>query len=382
MKTFLLMAISIAFALNSSAQQNVPLFENFENGLPPGWQLKAANIDVYDRIVNGNCVTGNHGVVSNPSVGSNGNNKTGFLTDTLRYVQANAFVTVRFEGYIYSGNRLRCEDQLFGTTPCTAVGVVYIVSVATGDTIGTSAVTNLDLNSGQNTIITRVDENVALNTEFRVLLDVSQLDCAVNGAKRFVIDNVYISVTEGGPLAVNFKSFKATRTSSQNVLVNWTTATEQNNRGFYVQRMTNGTWQNISFVPTRATNGNSSGDLSYSFTDLNNYKGISQYRIVQVDMNGMQRTSQVSIVRGEQKDKMTVFPNPTANGNTTVLFEDESSSRDIAVIDMTGRVVKQWTNVNTNSLRIENLMPGFYNIKVFNRSTGKQSIGKITVDRR
>ncbi|MEO6252520.1 MAG: T9SS type A sorting domain-containing protein [Ferruginibacter sp.] len=382
MKTFLLMAISIAFAFNSSAQQNVPLFENFENGLPPGWQLKASEINIYDRIVNGNCVTGNQGVVSNPSVGSNGNNKTGFLTDTLRYVQGNAFVTVRFEGYIYTGNRFRCEDQLFGTTPCTAVGVVYIVSVATGDTIGTSAVTNLDLNSGQNTIITRVDGDVPLNTEFRVLLDVSQLDCAVNGAKRFVIDNVFISVTEGGPLPVNFKSFKATRTSSQNVLVNWVTATELNNRGFYVQRLTNGTWQNISFVPTRATNGNSSGDLSYSFTDLNNYKGISQYRIVQVDIMGSQKLSEISIVRGEQGGKMIVFPNPSFDGNATIVFEDQNSSRDISLIDMTGRVVKQWTNVNNNSLRMENLMPGFYNIRVFNKSTGEQAVEKLIVNKR
>jgi hypothetical protein len=381
MKTSLLMAIAFAIALNTGAQ-NLPLIENFNNGLPPGWTLKAADMDLYDRNINGNCVTGNQGIKSNPSVGSNGNNKTGFLTDTLRYVQGNAFVTVRFDAFAYTGNQLRCADQLFGTTPCSAIAVVYIVSVATGDTIGTSAVINLDLNSGQNTIITQVDANVALNTEFRVLLDISRLNCAVNGSLRIVIDNVFISVTEGGPLAVYFRSFRATRSTRQNVLVNWVTGTEQNNRGFYVQRNTNGSWDNISFIPSRAVNGNSLVDLQYSFTDLNDHKGLSQYRVVQVDMNGSQRMSEVSIVRGEQSGKMIVFPNPSFDGNTTIVFEDQNNSRDIAVIDMTGRVVKQWNNVNGGSFKIDNLMPGFYNIRVFNKTTGEQVVEKIIVNKR
>lgn len=378
MKKSLLMAITIAFGFNSYAQ-NLPLFEDFNNGLPPGWSLVAANIGSYDRVQAGNCVT-NQGVIAGPSIGSNGNNKTGFTTAVLQFVEANSFVVVRFEGYAYQGNQLRCEDQLFGSTPCSAVGRIYITDAATGDTLGSSAEMPLNLTTGINTLVAQVNAGVMPLTEFKVLLDISNVSCNVNGALRFVIDNVLISESGGGPLPVYFKSFKAMRISAQQVSVNWITASEQNNRGFYIQRNSGGTWEDIAFIATRAINGNSNSDLGYSFNDINNFKGISQYRIVQVDMNGTQKMSEVSIVKGEQTGKIIVFPNPSYDGNATVLFEDQNSARDITVIDMAGRVVKQWTNVNNNNLKIINLKPGFYNIRIFNRSTGEQAIEKIVVN--
>lgn len=378
MKKFLLIAIVIAFGFNVNAQP-VPLFENFNNGLPPGWTVIAGSINNYDRFVNGNC-TLNQGVVSNPSVGSNGNNKTGFTTGALQFVNTNSFVTVRFEGYIYKGSRLRCEDQLFGTTPCTAYGRIYITSASTGDTLGSSNEVPLNLTTGINTLIAQVNVAIPLNTEFKVLLDISRVSCNVNGAIRFVIDNVLIAVSGGGPLPVYFKSFKAVRTSSQNVSVNWITATEQNNSGFYIQRNTIGRWENIDFVATRSINGNSTADLNYSFIDVNNFKGISQYRILQVDINGAVKMSEVSIVRGDQNGKISVFPNPSFDGNATVLFEDQNSLREVTVFDLTGRVIKQWSNVNNNNLKINNLKPGFYSIRILNRSTGEQVVEKIIVN--
>jgi uncharacterized protein (DUF2141 family) len=190
---------------------------------------------------------------------------------------------------------------------------------------------------------------------------------------------VLITVSGGGPLPVYFKSIKANRISAQQVSVKWITATEQNNRGFYVQRNTGGTWEEIAFIASRAMNGNSNTDLGYSYDDINNHKGISQYRIVQVDLGGKQKMSEVVMVKGAQTGKILVFPNPSYDGNATVLFEDQNSARDISVIDLAGRVVKQWTNVNSNNLKIVNLKPGFYSIRIFNRSTGKQAVEKIVV---
>jgi len=377
MKKSLLMAVAIAFGFNSNAQ-NLPLFEDFNNGLPAGWTLNAAGIGSYGRIQNGNCVT-NTGVIAGPSIGSNGNNKTGFTTAALQYADANSIVVVRFEGYAYQGNQLRCEDQLFASTPCTAVGRIYITDAATGDTLGSSDEMPLNLTTGINTLVAQVNGTVPPLTEFIVFLDISNVSCNVNGALRFVLDNVLITVSGGGPLPVYFKSIKANRISAQQVSVKWITATEQNNRGFYVQRNTGGTWEEIAFIASRAMNGNSNTDLGYSYDDINNHKGISQYRIVQVDLGGKQKMSEVVMVKGAQTGKILVFPNPSYNGNATVLFEDQNSARDISVIDLAGRVVKQWTNVNSNNLKIVNLKPGFYSIRIFNRSTGKQAVEKIVV---
>ena len=380
MKKFLLLAGMIVSAIAAIAQ-NLPLSENFDNGLPADWTLVASDIGMYNRNVNSNCVA-NQGIIAGPSIGSSGYNKTGFKTSVLQYVNANSIVTVRYEGYVYRGNRLRCEDQLFASTPCSAVGRIFIVSASTGDTLGSSAELALNLTTGLNTLTAQVNASVAPATEFRVLLDVSHVTCGVNGSLRFVIDNVFIAATAGGPLPVYFKSFNALRSSGQNVLLSWVTATEQNNRGFYIQRNTNGRWDNVGFVATRSVNGNSNADLSYSFTDVNNTKGITQYRIVQVDLDGAQKMSEVRFVRGEQTGKTIVFPNPGYGGNVNILFDDQSSSRDISVIDMSGKVVKQWTNINTGSMKLDNLMPGIYSIRIFNKSTGEQIVEKLIVNNR
>ncbi|MBK5286128.1 MAG: hypothetical protein JJE25_12070, partial [Bacteroidia bacterium] len=59
-------------------------------------------------------------------------------------------------------------------------------------------------------------------------------------------------------LPVSLKSFTATRNHS-NVLLKWETATEQNNSGFYIERnSSNGTWEQVAFVPSGAAGGNSS----------------------------------------------------------------------------------------------------------------------------
>lgn len=377
MKKFLLFALAIVFGLNINAQ-NLPLFENFNNGLPPGWDLVASSIGNYGRNVGATCVP-NQGIIANPSVGSGGSNKTGFQTSALQYVSTGSFVTVRFEGYVYRGQPI-CQNQLFASTPCSGVARIFIVSVSTGDTLGSSSEIPLNLTTGLNTLVAQVSVNIPINTEFKVLLDVSQLMCDVNGSLRFVIDNVLIAVSGGGPLPVSFKSFKAMRSSLQNVSISWITATEQNNSGFYVQRNTNNKWENIAFVPTRSLNGNSTTDLSYSLTDINNFKGISQYRILQVDINGALKVSEVSIVRGDQNGKISVFPNPSFDGNATILFEDQNSLREVSVFDLTGRIIKQWTNVNNNNLKIDNLKPGFYSIRILNKTTGEQVVEKIIVN--
>jgi len=144
---------------------------------------------------------------------------------------------------------------------------------------------------------------------------------------------------------VEFKSFTATRHRST-VLLKWETAMELNNSGFAVERNVDGNWQQIGWVPTQAVNGNSDVTLSYTFTDLNNTKGISQYRIRQVDIDTQSKYSEIRSVRGEgQLGKTIVYPNPSHNGKVNVVFEDASVTRDVTVADMNGRTTRQMKGV-------------------------------------
>lgn len=183
-------------------------------------------------------------------------------------------------------------------------------------------------------------------------------------------------------LPVDFRTFSATRNHS-NVVLKWETMTEKNCSGFAVERNTNGTWQEMAFVTSQAPGGNSRDLLSYQNIDVNNTKGISQYRIRQVDFDNRSKYSEIRTVRGEaQIGKIIVYPNPTMDGKVNVSFEDASLTRDVSLMDMSGRVLKQWEALTNNNITIENLTPGMYTLRVVLPENGDQSVVKIVVNKR
>ena len=185
------------------------------------------------------------------------------------------------------------------------------------------------------------------------------------------------------PLPVTFRSFTAVRTNRSNVLLKWETATEISNSGFAIQRNTgNNNWQMVAFIPTQALGGNSSSILTYTFNDVNTERGMSQYRIRQVDIDGKAKYSEIRAVRGEgQKGKTIIYPNPSFNGVVNVVFENTEGTRDVTLMDLNGRMLKQWKALSGNTIQINNLRQGIYSLRIVNRETGEQSVEKIVVNK-
>jgi len=184
-------------------------------------------------------------------------------------------------------------------------------------------------------------------------------------------------------LPVSLRSFTATRNNST-ILLRWETATEENSKGFYIERNPgNNVWQILGFVSTKALNGNSSSLLNYEYSDINNAKGITQYRLRQLDIGGKQAYSPIRAVRaGGQKGKTIVYPNPSSDGKVNVVFPDVNTIRDVSLMDMNGRVIKQWKGVANNNIMIDNLIAGFYTIRIIDTETGAQTVEKIVVKKR
>ncbi len=166
------------------------------------------------------------------------------------------------------------------------------------------------------------------------------------------------------------------------MLLKWETATELNSNGFAIERNIRGTWEQVAFVPSLATGGNSTEALAYLYVDLNNVKGISQYRIRQVDFDSKSKYSDIRAIRGEGQARNTVvFPNPSFDGRVSVVFEDASFTRDASLSDMSGRILKQWKGITNNNIQIDNLKPGMYSLKIVVPETGEQSVHKIIVSK-
>lgn len=175
-------------------------------------------------------------------------------------------------------------------------------------------------------------------------------------------------------LPVSFKSFSATRKNS-NVELSWETGSEQNNTGFAVERNSNGNWQQIAFVASKALGGTSDVSLSYVYSDVNITKSVTQYRLRQVDFEGKSKFSEIRAVKGEgQKDGIIIYPNPSLKGEVNVVFGE--GNYNVELFGLSGQMFNSWKA--NNSLQINNLNAGVYVLKTVN-STGQQEVKKIIV---
>ncbi|MFM2138560.1 MAG: hypothetical protein RJA57_867 [Bacteroidota bacterium] len=183
------------------------------------------------------------------------------------------------------------------------------------------------------------------------------------------------------PLPVTWHSFIATRKNEQ-VRLSWETASEQLNRGFFIERSTAGTnnWQSLAFVPSAAPNGSSDALLSYSWTEINTLTGVSHYRLRQVDQDNRTTYSEVRAVPGPEKPgKVWVAPNPSPDGRFTLLLQNMEGENQISLIDMSGRVLYQWVIMNTNRLSVGPVPTGMYTLSILQRNTGVLQHVKVMI---
>jgi hypothetical protein len=206
-----------------------------------------------------------------------------------------------------------------------------------------------------------------------------QYSILVYRTKRGCFDKVVAMANGCSPLPVGLINFTAIR-NYNSVSLKWTTTFEQSALGFAVEKNTNGNWQEVGFVPSQAHNGSSLDEHYYDFSEFNTEKGISQYRIKEVDNGGKYKYSIIRAVYGMgQSGKTIVFPNPAIDGSVNVVFSDNRMARNISLIDLNGRVVRQWSNTTTNHIQIQNLNPGIYSLRVVVPESGDQTVERIVV---
>lgn len=162
-----------------------------------------------------------------------------------------------------------------------------------------------------------------------------------------------------GPLPVTLSEFSTSRKNSI-VSLNWKTSTETNVRRFDIEKKTINGFVTIGSVNAlNITNGS-----AYSFIDNNSSATYTEYRIKTIDNSGSFRYSDIRVVKGlgELLD-FSLYPNPS-NGATKIVLTDIPSLSTINITDITGKIVKTYTNLNTNYLDIKGLQKGVYFVKL------------------
>jgi hypothetical protein len=143
---------------------------------------------------------------------------------------------------------------------------------------------------------------------------------------------------------VEFSSFSSS-VNGTSVTLNWTTATEINNKGFSVERKSyNSSWQEIGFVPGFGT---TSQEHSYSFNDNHMNAGSYSYRLKQTDFDGSYNYSDEVTVDISTLAEFRLnqnYPNPF-NPSTRINYTiPQQSFVSIRVYSITGEEVTSLVN--------------------------------------
>jgi hypothetical protein len=376
MKKFLLSSVLImAIFLSANAQ----VIESFNGGvLPAGWDVaQGMQVSAYNNP--DNACASDFGLLT-PGVG--GNNPAKVLTASVAYSAASSFVNAGFTIYIFDSN-LKCSSKK--DLPCVTYVKVYLVkSTWTSASIppaseiyNESQVQIVQANTAN--ILVVPSTNIPVGSSYRVLYDFSvDANCNQQGTK-YILDEFKVITTVGGPLPVTLKNFNAAQRSNK-VNLTWETLFELNNDGFEIERRVgNGAYSKIAFVDSKAPGG--SGDaFSYSFEDATNLpKGVTYYRLRQVDFDGRATYSEIKAVRtGNGTIILSVYPNPS-RGTTNVALPSGVGTYDVSVDDFTGKSVQRFSGLTSSNLQLNNLKPGMYMLRVSIRATGETITERIAV---
>lgn len=174
------------------------------------------------------------------------------------------------------------------------------------------------------------------------------------------VTNSPFTVTQ--PLPVKLLSFTATKRDMTSVL-DWVTSSEQNNKGFTIERSTDGTsFSPIGFVSSNSLNGNSNMKQGYSFIDKTPVTGKNFYRLKQTDYDGRYEYSTVRMIELGMENSIVIYPNPVKD---YVYINGLSGNETVVIYDAMGRTVHQQKAGNASiNIATDKLSEGMYKVQI------------------
>ena len=176
-------------------------------------------------------------------------------------------------------------------------------------------------------------------------------------------------------LPIELLSFTG-KQQSESILLNWKTASEENNDFFTLEHSTDGL--NFEYLGEIDGKGNSTITNDYRFLHTDPTVGINYYRLSQTDFDGTNKIADVITV-DFKSDKIvaTVVPNPIRQNEINLKYiSPQNTSVEVEAIDITGKVLIQATvsvseGENNIQLPIENWSAGVYYLRTIQNQTIK-----------
>ena len=216
----------------------------------------------------------------------------------------------------------------------------------------------------------------------------SRGDESYNGKQHNVTSNAWTDLIDGGnpasapdyiqdmpfeivytnTLPVTFKSFDGVMQNGQSLL-KWTTTNEINNKGFDVERSTDGQiFTPIGFV---AGQNSSNVENNYTYTDVKPVNGVNYYRLKQIDNDGRFAYSSIIQLKNVIADfAWNVYPNPVINNGWMQVQLPNSAKVSVQVVSSTGTLISMTdkgtlqTGTYSIPLNLDKAAKGIYIVKL------------------
>jgi hypothetical protein len=183
----------------------------------------------------------------------------------------------------------------------------------------------------------------------------------------------------GSALPVTLVKFDGKHTAEGNQLT-WTTTTEDNNAYYAVEESLNG--RNFTETGRVQGMGTSSVTNEYSFTDSDFNKGITYYRLKQVDTDGKFAYSRIVSIDAVPAGSAKFYPNPTQSTLNIELPEVAAPWVSARIINVTGQEVMSREKLSIRNgklnMSIGKLPSGVYQVLISDdKTTYRLSVVKL-----
>jgi hypothetical protein len=179
---------------------------------------------------------------------------------------------------------------------------------------------------------------------------------------------VVLGGSTGGILPIELLHFSAERTADKKVVINWATASEQNNNYFTIEESVDGsTFDSVARI-TGA--GNSSNRINYQFIRENPPGApVLYYRLKQADKDGTSKTFQITAVPYDETETpfdLSIIQNPVTSDELIYdLNLPTDATMNIQIVDQFGNILSTENyyyshGTNRYAIHINDLKAGIY----------------------
>lgn len=186
-----------------------------------------------------------------------------------------------------------------------------------------------------------------------------------------------------GPLAVRMGELRLV-VEHRDVRIEWTTISERDHAGFYVERLVSAGWVNLGFVASRG----SEAGAQYTFVDRDVPQLPATYRLRLVATDGSSEYGHTAVAPATGSPMLgTAHPNPARSASQFLVTAPHQGRYRVTLHDVLGREIAELFSATLESgasrlvtIETASLSPGAYFYRI-RSDRGASAAGRLTVVR-